>query len=194
VAAVVVGLGCIWAGMCSAPASQAADAVVHLPDGGQHLETANGINVDFTRTGETAVISPSLAAIPTSRTAWLSGTVFAKVPGATGGTLEVGYLVGCQSDISGGLTLGGDMYVEPGNIYPEFEDSVQIKPGAVTDMKLGTKTIDKTAGAVGYQYSSRGLQIDGCVGAAEARSYSILTVTNDQGSAAITIYGRPFSL
>ncbi|WP_405166379.1 MspA family porin [Nocardia sp. NBC_01499] len=181
----VLMLGCGVAG---------ADTVVPLPAGEQALTTATGIPVDLTRTGETAIISPSLAANGMSRTAQLSGTAYATVPGATGGTLETGYLVGCQVDLSGGLSLGGDVYLSPESMSPELNPSIKLVPGGVAVVKFGSKTIDPAAGAVGIAYRNRGIQLSGCGGFAEARAYSALTVTNDKGSAEVTLYGDPFSV
>lgn len=79
----------------------------------------------MTRTAESALVSPSMAANPANRVAWVSGTVTARVnvdipstPGKTDGStsplngtnnssthgvsrINTGYIVGCQVDISG---------------------------------------------------------------------------------------------
>lgn len=171
-----------------------ADTVIPLPNGRQALTTATGIPVDIGRTGERAVISPSLAYNGLSRTASMSATVFATVPGATGGQLVSGYVVGCQVDLSGGLSLGGDVYVAPGSVVPEVSPNISLVPGAVAQVKFDTKKIDPKAGAVGFEYHDRAVQISGCAGYAQARSFSTLTVTNDRGTAEVTLYGQPFSL
>ncbi|MEV2223630.1 MspA family porin [Nocardia vinacea] len=171
-----------------------ADTVVPLPDGEQALTTATGIPVDLTRTGETAIISQSLAANGMSRTAQLSATAYATAPGATAGSLETGYLIGCQVDLSGGLSLGGDVYMSPGSVSPELTPSIKLVPGGVAVVKFGTKKLDPAAGAVGISYRNRGVQLSGCGGYAQARAFSALSVTNDQGSAEVTLYGDPFSV
>ncbi|WP_308163482.1 MspA family porin [Nocardia alni] len=165
-----------------------------LPNGHQHFTTATGVAVDFSRTGERAVVSPSLAHNGMGRTASMSATVFADVPGATGGQLVTGYLVGCQVDLSGGLSLGGDVYVQPSSISPEISPSINLVPGGVAQVKFDTKTIDPTAGKVGIQYLDRAVQVDGCGGYAQARAFSTLTVTNAKGSVETTLYGQPFSI
>ncbi|KAA8888582.1 MspA family porin [Nocardia colli] len=188
------GIGIALAALLLGCGSANADTVVPLPDGEQALTTATGIPVDLTRTGETAVLSPSLAANGMSRTAQLSGTTYATIPGATAGSLETGYLVGCQVDLSGGLSLGGDVYLSPDSVSPELNPSIKLGPGAVAVVKFGTKQLDPAAGAVGIAYRNRGIQLSGCGGFAQARAYSALTVTNDQGSAEVTLYGDPFSV
>jgi hypothetical protein len=171
-----------------------ADTVVPLPDGRQNFTTATGVAVDFSRTGEKAVVSPSLAYNGLSRTATMSGTVYATAPGVTGGTLVTGYLVGCQVDLSGGLSLGGDVYIDPTDAWPEVVPSIDLVPGGVTQVKFGTKKMDPKAGAIGVEYHDRGIQVDGCAGYAQARSFSTLTVTNSRGTAEVTLYGNPFSI
>jgi len=171
-----------------------ADNVVPLPNGRQTLTTAIGVPVDLSRTGERAVVSPSLAFNGLSRTASMSATIFAKVPGATGGQLVTGYLVGCQVDLSGGLSLGGDVYVSPSSASPELSPSINLVPGGVAQVKFDTKKLDPAAGAVGVEYHDRGVQVDGCAGYAQARSFSTLTVSNARGTAEVTLYGNPFSI
>ena len=55
------------------------------------------------RVGETALISPSLGSTPLHRNVWTSGTAVVDVSGPkTSGSIEPGYIVGCQ------LTMGGN--------------------------------------------------------------------------------------
>ncbi|WP_406281535.1 MspA family porin [Nocardia sp. NBC_00881] len=171
-----------------------ADTVVPLPDGKQDFTTATGVQIELSRTGESAVVSPSLAYNGLSRTASMSGTVYATVAGATGGTLVSGYLIGCQADLSGGVTVGGDVYVAPGSVSPELAPSINLVPGGVAQVKFDTKQIDPRAGAVGFEYHDRGVQVDGCAGYAQARAFTTLTVTDQRGSAEVTLYGDPFSI
>ncbi|MFD6065185.1 MspA family porin, partial [Rhodococcus wratislaviensis] len=55
-----------------------ADTFIPLPDGSKA-----GPNVTVTRTAESALVSPSLAANGAGRVAWVSGTVTADVKGIT---------------------------------------------------------------------------------------------------------------
>ncbi|WP_067672364.1 MspA family porin [Nocardia miyunensis] len=171
-----------------------ADTQVPLPNGDRALTTATGVQVDLSRTGERAVISPSLASNGLSRTAAMSGVVYATVHGAKSGTLATGYVIGCQVDLSGGVGIGGDMYVDTSSAYPELTPSINLVPGAVKVVKFDTKTLDPTAGAIGVTYSDRAVQVSGCAGYAQARAVSILTVQNDKGSAEVSLYGKPFSI
>ncbi|ETT23965.1 MspA family protein [Rhodococcus rhodochrous ATCC 21198] len=108
-------------GFLSAGAANA-DTFVPLPDG---EITAPGGKATLKRTEESALVSPSMAANPANRVAWVSGKVTARVsvdvpsePGKTDGStsplagannssthgvsrINTGYIVGCQVDISG---------------------------------------------------------------------------------------------
>jgi hypothetical protein len=68
------------------------------------------------------------------------------VDNTTKGTLVTGYLVGCQVDLSGGLSLGRDVYVSPSSVTPEIAPSISLVPGGVSGVKLDTKQLDPTAG------------------------------------------------
>jgi len=182
--AVLLGLG-----------SAQADTVVPLPNGENVFTTATGVHVDLTRTGESATISPAIDANGLTRTAWVSGADFAKVGGASSGSLEAGYLVGCQVDLSGGISAGGDLWISPpSSVSPEIDANFTLKPGQVATVKLGSKDLAPAAGAVGYAYRNLGIQVDGCGGFAEARAYTNLTVANHAGSTIVTLYGKPFGL
>ncbi|WP_072813927.1 MspA family porin [Rhodococcus zopfii] len=115
-AAAAIALGFLSVGAANA------DTLVPLPDG---EITAPGGKATVTRTEESALISPSMAANPTNRVAWVSGKITARVnvdipkePGKTDGStsplagannssthgvsrINTGYIVGCQVDISG---------------------------------------------------------------------------------------------
>lgn len=81
-----------------------ADTHVPLPDGHASYTTRDKVTVHVDRTGESATLSGSMAAIPLSRNAMVSGiaSVQATAPAGvkiTGGRIETGYLVGCQIDL-----------------------------------------------------------------------------------------------
>jgi hypothetical protein len=115
-AAAAIALGFLSAGAANA------DTLVPLSDG---EITAPGGKATVSRTEESALVSPSMAANPANRVAWVSGKITARVnvdipkePGKTDGAtstiagannssthgvsrINTGYIVGCQVDISG---------------------------------------------------------------------------------------------
>ncbi|NMN95819.1 MspA family porin [Antrihabitans stalactiti] len=171
-----------------------ADTVVPLPDQDKALTTATGITVELSHTGESVTISPAIAANGLSRTAWVSGTAYADTGNADKGSLETGYLVGCQVDLSAGVSLGVDVGVSTNSLSPGVSSSFALKPGQVVAVKLGSKDLDPAAKAVGYSYRNLGIQVDGCGGFAQARSYTNLSVTGGGGSTTVALYGQPFSI
>jgi len=99
------GVGAVMAtaiGFASVGAANA-DTFVPLEDGSITQTLPDGTTVTVTRTGEKANISPSLGATPTHRNVWVSGRAEVKLdgPGAKGGRIQPGYVVGCQVNITG---------------------------------------------------------------------------------------------
>ncbi|GEM32853.1 hypothetical protein NN3_38600 [Nocardia neocaledoniensis NBRC 108232] len=201
----VLALGALVAGTASA------DAFVPLPDG----ERA-GPGVTVKRTGERALVSPSLAANGAGRVAWVSGTVTADVtatpegevgpyngpadkPGSNNSSthgasqLNTGYIVGCQvaigddaisAGISGGIDLSG------GSLGGSV--GLDLGPGEVKFVQIDKKDILK-AGTYSVEYQDVEIQVQGCGGYAQARSYSVVEIIGDHYSKT-TLYGAPFSI
>ncbi|MEV0332339.1 MspA family porin [Nocardia neocaledoniensis] len=201
----VLALGALVAGTAGA------DAFVPLPDG----ERA-GPGVTVKRTGERALVSPSLAANGAGRVAWVSGTVTADVtatpegevgpyngpadkPGSNNSSthgasqLNTGYIVGCQvaigddaisAGLSGGIDLSG------GSLGGSV--GLDLGPGEVKFVQIEKKDILK-AGTYSVEYQDVEIEVQGCGGYAQARSYSVVEIIGDHYSKT-TLYGAPFSI
>ncbi|MFE7721102.1 MspA family porin [Nocardia rhizosphaerihabitans] len=201
----VLALGALVAGTAGA------DANVTLPDG----ERA-GPGVTVKRTGERALVSPSLAANGAGRVAWVSGTVTADVtatpegevgpyngpadkPGSNNSSthgasqLNTGYIVGCQvaigddaisAGLSGGIDLSG------GSLGGSV--GLDLGPGEVKFVQIEKKDILK-AGTYSVEYQDVEIEVQGCGGYAQARSYSVVEIIGDHYSKT-TLYGAPFSI
>ncbi|MFI9510395.1 MspA family porin [Nocardia sp. NPDC052566] len=204
-AAAAVALGLMSTGAANA------DVFVPLPDG-QKV----GPNVTVTRTGEHAVISPSLAANGAGRVVWVSGNAIADVAvtpegtvgpnnGATGapGTnnssthgasqINTGYIVGCQvaiadNAISAGVS--GSVNLDGGSVGGSI--GLQLGPGEVKFVQIDSKDITKP-GVYSVEYQDAEIQIQGCAGYAQARSYTVVEIIGDHYSKT-TLYGAPFSI
>ncbi|AQA25927.1 hypothetical protein ABIC28_004858 [Rhodococcus sp. PvR044] len=196
-------------GLMSTGAAQA-DTLVPLPDGQKA-----GPGAVVSRTGESALISPSLAANGAGRTAWVSGTVTADVKGITkegevgpfnGATndkgtnnssthgvsrISTGYIVGCQVDITG---LGGSIGAGIDLSGPSISGSltVPVSAGQVKFVNVAGKDIKKN-GKYSVQYQDTQLEIQNCGGFAQARSYTVVEIVGDNYSKT-TLYGQPFSI
>ncbi|MEU7631522.1 MspA family porin [Nocardia sp. NPDC049220] len=188
-----------------------ADVFVPLPDGQKY-----GPGVTLTHVGERAVISPSLAANGAGRVVWVTGNAIADVsvtpegtigptngPGNAPGTnnssthgvsqISTGYVVGCQvsiaddaisAGVSGGVNVSGASL--GGSI------GLQLGPGEVRFVSLDYKDILKP-GVYAVEYQDAEIQVQGCAGYAQARSYTVVEIIGDDYSKT-TLYGMPFSI
>ncbi|MFT3715942.1 MAG: MspA family porin [Gordonia sp. (in: high G+C Gram-positive bacteria)] len=195
IAGAVVALGA--AGTIGAGVADAAK----LPSGSKTATGVDGQVVKITRKGESARVAHSVANNGAGRAAIVSGTYKATLSKGSG-TLTVGYLVGCQVDITGlegGLSgtigidssLSGSLTIplKPGQVAFVSGDSMPIKDG-----KSATLMVD-----------SFGLDVQQCGGYASARSVAQvmaadgLSTEGDElsgtsGFVQSTLYGKPFSL
>ncbi|WP_308218274.1 MULTISPECIES: MspA family porin [Gordonia] len=174
-----------------------------LPNGYKKV-SEGAVTVQTWRTGETAMPATSMAANGIGRSAVLSGEVTTRVSKGEG-RLRVGYLVGCQVSV-GNLTAGvsGTLSAAPtvsGSI------SFPLAPGEIKAVQLSVQPI--VDGLARYQYSGLEVEVQGCGGFAQARSFAKVeavegyavdagtTANNIGGEGAYvqsTLYGKPFSL
>ncbi|MEV5838373.1 MspA family porin [Nocardia sp. NPDC052112] len=204
-AAAAVAMGLLSTGAANA------DTFVPLPDGQK-----NGPDVTLTRTGEHALISPSLAANGAGRVVWVSGNAIADVNvtpegtvgpnnGASGapGTnnssthgasqLSTGYIVGCQVSIASDAIsagLSGGINLSGGSLGGSI--GLNLGPGEVKFVQIDYKDILKP-GRYSVEYQDAEMEIQGCAGYAQARAYTVVEIIGDNYSKT-TLYGQPFSI
>ncbi|WP_045822865.1 MspA family porin [Williamsia herbipolensis] len=130
-------------------------------------------------------------------TAGFAGTNGVETNGAAA-TLSAGYIVGCQVNFQG-LTLGGGFSLgnfgaSNGNSSAGLSGSVSVPltPGGVNFVVLNYKNVEK-AGTYYLSYDRAQLQIQGCAGYAQARSFAVVETTGDDHQK-VTLYGKPFSI
>ncbi|MBF6166624.1 MspA family porin [Streptomyces gardneri] len=188
-----------------------ADVFVPLPDG---HKAGHGVNI--TRNGERALISPSLAANGAGRVVWVSGNAIADVavtpegeigpnngPSGNPGTnnssthgasqLSTGYIVGCQISIADDAIsagVSGSVNLEGASAGGSI--GINLGPGEVTFVQIDYKDILKP-GVYSVEYQDAEIQIQGCAGYAQARSYTVVEIIGDHYSKT-TLYGMPFSI
>ena len=146
-----------------------------------------------------------IAPLTTSLSArdWLvGGTFLGNTTGkVAGGTLEVGYQIGCGVEmdkvkLNGSLTgiLGNTNFGGAGVILPpslsvqaqgQFE--VEPRPGTVTNVTVDKKTFKGTS--VRVTVRDIHIKVDNCVGASSLRSYAILTSSNTDDDDIVAYYG-----
>lgn len=198
-------------GLLSAGAARA-DAFVPLPDG---QESAPGVTL--TRTGEHAVVSSSMAANGAGRVVWVSGSITADVtetpvvekPGpysypnngngtnnsSTHGASQVntGYIVGCQVGV-GDKAISAGMSANVGTSSAGLGGSfgLQLGPGEVKAVQVSFKDILKP-GVYAVGYRDFEIQLQGCAGFAQARSYAVVEILGNNYTKTV-LYGAPFSI
>ncbi|WP_143965351.1 MspA family porin [Gordonia zhaorongruii] len=172
-----------------------------LPSGSKTSTGIDGQTVKLKRSGESVVRQRSVANNGAGRSAAVSGTYKATLSKGKG-LMQVGYLVGCQIDITGlEGGLSGTIATSPslsGSL------SVPLKPGEVKFVKgdkIDIKEKKATVMVSGFQ-----LNVQQCGGHASARSivkviagegYELNDddeLSFDGGVVQSTLYGKPFSL
>ncbi|WP_063059981.1 MspA family porin [Nocardia sienata] len=188
-----------------------ADTFVPLP-GGEKL----GPGVKLSRVDESALISPSLSANGAGRVAWLSGRVFADVSQTPEGTpgpwkgptnapgtnnssthgasrVSAGYIVGCQVSIAdNAISAGIGASVSTTSLGASGSLGIKLGPGDVKFINVEGVDIPKP-GVYWVDYKDVEIQIEGCGGYAQARSYAVVEIIGDHYSKT-TLYGAPFSI
>ncbi|NKX87071.1 MspA family porin [Nocardia coubleae] len=204
------GIGVVAIGVLM-PTAATADTFVPLPDGSKA-----GPGVTLTRTGEHAIVSPSMAANGAGRVVWVSGNAIADVtatpegevgptngpagiPGSNNSSthgasqLNTGYLVGCQVSIAddaiGAGVSGG---ISTGGVSAGGSIGVNLGPGEVKFVQIDYKDILRP-GRYSVEYQDAEIEIQGCAGYAQARAYTVVEIIGDHYSKT-TLYGAPFSI
>lgn len=134
---------------------------------------------------------------------WLVGATFTgETTGSTsGGTLEVGYQIGCGVEMDKVRLLGliggnlGNIGFDSGGI-DLFETvaapmtgqiRVEPRPGTVRTVPVYTKTFKGTSARVTVKDIH--VKVDNCVGASSLRSYAVLTSAADGNADIVAYYG-----
>ena len=197
-AAAVVGVTSMGAGAASAQ---------KLADGYKSVSGFNGESVQTWRKNESGGSVGTVANNPLSRGLTLSGTYTAKGSAGVGGTLHLGYLVGCQVNISGiSATLGGGFNISTATLTGGGSISLPITPGEVALVTGDQYDVDLSdKGVASLQVSNFQIALPACGGYAAARS--VVTVLaakgyspkggtlNAEGTVMqSTLYGQPFNV
>jgi len=164
-------------------------------------KTSDGRTITVAARDETqlpvAPLTTSLAARD-----WLAGGTFTGNTGSVGGgTLEVGYQIGCGVEMdkyklngSIGAALGNSSlnitgFQAPGvftiPIQGQFE--VEPRPGTITNVVVDKKTFKGTSTRVTLRDVH--IKVDNCVGASSLRSYVVLTSSVGDNDDIVAYYG-----
>lgn len=168
------------------------------PDSGVVASSAPGIAT--TEDGQTLTVAaanemqlpvPPLTTALSSRD-WLVGATFTgTITGpASGGTLEVGYQIGCgieMNQIRLGGTVGGTINFTSVALPISGVIDVRMRPGTVVNAVVMEKEFEGTTTRVIAKDIHIG--VDGCVGTSSLRSYAVLTSSTANTEDIVAYYG-----
>ncbi|OBA36830.1 MspA family porin [Gordonia sp. 852002-51296_SCH5728562-b] len=177
-----------------------------LAPGYKKVEGFNGDSVQIWRKGESGGPVGTVANNPLSRGISISGVYTAQGSDGVGGTLQLGYIVGCQVDISGisiGLKTGFDFSTT--SLSGSGTLSLPIKPGQATFVSNVYSADLNDKGLAALQVSNYQIELPHCGGYAAARSVvQVLaakgydpkggTLNADGAVLQSTLYGQPFNV
>lgn len=186
----------------AAPAAPALDTGVVASEVPGIAKTPDGRTLTVLGKDETQL---PVAPLTTSLSArdWLvggtfTGTTTGKVEG---GTLEVGYQIGCGVEMDkvklngkiggtfGNSTLGIGGFNAPGTISAPIEGQIEVepRPGTITNVTVDKKTFKGTSARVTIRDIH--IKVDNCVGASSLRSYAVLTSSGTDDDDIVAYYG-----
>lgn len=179
-----------------------------LPNGYKRVVGIDGTVVQMWRIGERATPISSVANNGAGRAAVISGKYKVSVSRG-GGNVQLGYLVGCQVQL-GDLTAGVSVTLSSAAPTATGTISLPLAPGRVADV-ANVFNKDFSGKTVSLETQGQQLDVQGCGGYAQARSYVRVisaqgyqsdgvggskdgTVMGQGGMIQATLYGAPFSL
>ncbi|ADG97736.1 MspA family protein [Segniliparus rotundus DSM 44985] len=186
-----------------------ADVWYDLDDAERSVTNDEGTYVDLKLYDNHVLVSQDESANGAGRTAWVSGTIYAKIQGPAvdgkspleltnnynqyGIIVRSGYDIGCQVDVTGlsaGLGFGAHLGTLSLGLGGDL--NIPLTPGQVQRVEVAYRD---TLGAGEYylQYQDLRLSIQLCGGYAQARPYAIVQVPSNF-YVLNTVYGTPFNM
>ncbi|WP_454197556.1 MspA family porin [Nocardia sp. Marseille-Q1738] len=183
-----------------------------MADKSRVVGTEDGWELRISKTAEDVQRVPNLAATPFTREGFVTLSAAADISGegreaVNSGTLQLGYQIGCQADVSNGLTVGISAAIGPnamvtvapspglavgGSALALPNMSTTIKPGTISTITLGTKTLAGAHGSISVDQVQ--IKIDACAGAVSLRSFAIVSISTATADNSVAVYGDPIWL
>ncbi|MFQ6328361.1 MspA family porin [Nocardia sp. CWNU-33] len=204
----IVALPCLVAATLIAGtyATASADPVA---DTSREVTTDDGWQVRITKVAENLDRVPNLAASPFTREGFVRLKAVADITGhgrvpVNSGSVTLGYQIGCQVDVSNGLTIGLSAAIGP-NIgisvgganagasalaIPSV--SFSPKPGTITTVPFGTKELSGAHASITADQVQ--IKVDSCMGPVSLRSYAIASTSTADADNSVAVYGDPIWL
>jgi hypothetical protein len=172
-----------------------------LADVSRSAHTDDGWHLSASLTNMTINSVPNMAATAFTREGFVTGKGTVTIDGdgvvpVNSGTLVLGVQLGCQIDLSEGLDLGVSNESDVITTRP-FEDvlpyiSVTLKPGSITSLSLGKKTIKGRTGRITVHDAH--VKVDACGGPVSVRLFAAATLYTDNSDDSVNTYGDIVSL
>ncbi|KZM68359.1 MspA family porin [Nocardia terpenica] len=204
---------CILASTAVAGAVAAGPATADpVADKARTVTTGDGWSLTVTKTAESIDRNPSLDADPFTHEGFVSLKAVAQIGGTggvpvTGATVSYGYQIGCQVDVSSGLTVGLSFSIGPNasvNIsYPPSLSiggsasvspniSTTVKPGGITTVTFGSKPLQASKGVIAADQVE--IKVSACAGPVSLRSFATASIATPTEDHSTTAYGDPLWL
>ena len=164
--------------------------------------TTDGRTITVAAKNETQLPVAPLTTSLSSRDWVVGGTFTGQTTGSVaGGTLEVGYQIGCGVEmdkvkLNGALTgilgntnFGGAGVILPPSLSVQAQGQIEVepRPGTITNVVVNKKSFKGTSARVTLKDVH--IKIDNCVGASSLRSYAVLTSSSTDDDDIVAYYG-----
>lgn len=154
-------------------------------------QTEDGRTLTVSAENETQLPIQPLTTALSSRDWLVGGTFTGSTTGSVnGGTLEVGYQIGCGIEMNQ-IRLGGTLGANVNSASVSFPIAgvidVRIRPGSVITAQVMKKDFDGTKSRVIVKDIH--INVDGCVGSSSLRSYAVLTSSTPHTEDIVAYYG-----
>lgn len=192
-------------------AGVAAADPVPIADVSQSADTNDGWHLSSSLTKMTLNSVPNMAATAFTREGFITGTATANIDGngkapVNSGTVILGAQLGCQVDLSQGMSLGVSadigiglgFGVSPNSFSPNpYADvnpnlSVTLLPGKIDDLGLGKKDLKGRSGYITIHDAH--IKVDGCGGPVSVRLFTYAQISTDDGDDSVNTYGDILNL
>lgn len=192
-----------------------------LPDSNLLDRTEDGWGIEVSTLDEEVNPVPNLAATAFSREAFVQFTGVGKINGqgsnpVTSASLTIGYQMGCQIDLSQGITLGGSVGAGVGGgvgglggiaggvgfgagggavgAGAGINGGLQftLRPGGIVAVPMDSMALRGSEARL--RVRNMHIKIDACGGPVTVRSFTLLSITTDFTHSSLATYGEPIQI
>lgn len=172
--------------------------------------STDGWHLNIKINGESVNSVPNLAAAANSREGFVTANATATATGGsnpiTDSLFILGYQLGCQSDVSAGLNLGGSGGLGiGGSLIPGTAPTIGpsagiggfiqtiVQPGVIVDLPMTNMALSPS-GTASLSIDNLHIKADACGGDVTVRSYAYLRVSTEASHTSFAVYGDPIKI